>query len=75
MYWGRSIVVWLVWFQCGSAEQVALQCTSGQQLTAAAAGIAWVFLDKILGHKLSAMGACIIFTVVGLVAITPAASS
>jgi ammonia channel protein AmtB len=28
-------------------------------------------LDKILGHKLSAMGACI-GTVVGLVAITPA---
>jgi Amt family ammonium transporter len=32
--------------------------------------MAWVFLDKILGHKLS-MGACI-GTVVGLVAITPA---
>jgi Amt family ammonium transporter len=27
-------------------------------VAAAAAGIAWVFLDKILGHKLSAMGAC-----------------
>ena len=34
--------------------------------------MAWVFLDKILGHKLSAMGACI-GAVVGLVAITPAA--
>jgi len=34
--------------------------------------MAWVFLDKILGHKLSAMGACI-GSVVGLVAITPAA--
>jgi Amt family ammonium transporter len=32
----------------------------------------WVFFDKILGHKLSAMGACI-GAVVGLVAITPAA--
>jgi Amt family ammonium transporter len=32
----------------------------------------WVFLDKILGHKLSAMGACI-GAVVGLVAITPGA--
>lgn len=32
----------------------------------------WVFLDKILGHKLSAMGASI-GAVVGLVAITPAA--
>ncbi|MNE40629.1 Ammonium transporter NrgA [compost metagenome] len=34
--------------------------------------MAWVFLDKILGHKLSALGACI-GAVVGLVAITPAA--
>ena len=39
---------------------------------AAAAGMAWVFFDKILGHKVSAMGACI-GAVVGLVAITPAA--
>lgn len=34
--------------------------------------MAWVFLDKIMGHKLSAMGACI-GAVVGLVTITPAA--
>jgi Amt family ammonium transporter len=34
--------------------------------------MAWVFLDKIWGHKPSAMGACI-GSVVGLVAITPAA--
>jgi Amt family ammonium transporter len=33
--------------------------------------MAWIFYDKILGHKVSAMGACIV-AVVGLVAITPA---
>ena len=34
--------------------------------------MAWAFIDKIMGHKLSAMGACI-GAVVGLVTITPAA--
>jgi Amt family ammonium transporter len=65
---------WLVWFQRGSAlgaSGIAVQALGTTTVAAAAAGW-WVFLDKILGHKLSAMGACI-GTVVGLVAITPAA--
>jgi Amt family ammonium transporter len=51
---------------------LAVQALGTTTVAAAAASMAWVFLDKILGHKLSAMGACI-GAVVGLVAITPAA--
>jgi Amt family ammonium transporter len=70
-------LLWFGWFgfNAGSAlgaSGIAVQALGTTTVAAAAAGMAWVFLDKILGHKLSAMGACI-GTVVGLVAITPAA--
>jgi Amt family ammonium transporter len=70
-------LLWFGWFgfNAGSAlgaNGIAVQALGTTTAAAAAAGMAWVFLDKILGHKLSAMGACI-GTVVGLVAITPAA--
>ncbi|MFB0909914.1 MAG: Amt family ammonium transporter [Flavobacterium sp.] len=70
-------LLWFGWFgfNAGSAlgaNGIAVQALGTTTVAAAAAGMAWVFLDKILGHKLSAMGACI-GTVVGLVAITPAA--
>ena len=68
---------WFGWFgfNAGSAlgaNGLAVQALGTTTVAAAAAAMAWVFLDKILGHKLSAMGACI-GAVVGLVAITPAA--
>ena len=70
-------LLWFGWFgfNAGSslgANALAVQALGTTTVAAAAAGMAWVFMDKILGHKLSAMGACI-GTVVGLVAITPAA--
>ncbi|WP_366183569.1 ammonium transporter [Flavobacterium ovatum] len=70
-------LLWFGWFgfNAGSAmgaNGLAVQALGTTTVAAAAAGMAWVFIDKILGHKLSAMGACI-GTVVGLVAITPAA--
>ncbi len=70
-------LLWFGWFgfNAGSAlgaNGLAAQALGTTTVAAAAAGMAWVFLDKILGHKLSAMGACI-GVVVGLVAITPAA--
>ncbi len=70
-------LLWFGWFgfNAGSALRsngLAVQALGTTTVAAAAAGMAWVFMDKILGHKLSAMGACI-GTVVGLVAITPAA--
>ncbi|WP_026714240.1 ammonium transporter [Flavobacterium daejeonense] len=70
-------LLWFGWFgfNAGSAlgaNGLAVQALGTTTVAAAAAGMAWVFMDKILGHKLSAMGACI-GTVVGLVAITPAA--
>jgi Amt family ammonium transporter len=56
-------LLWFGWFgfNAGSALgsnglAVPLGTTT---VAAAAAGMTWVFLDKILGHKLSAMGACI----------------
>jgi Amt family ammonium transporter len=70
-------LLWFGWFgfNAGSAlaaNGLAVQALGTTTVAAAAAGMAWVFFDKILGHKVSAMGACI-GTVVGLVAITPAA--
>jgi Amt family ammonium transporter len=70
-------LLWFGWFgfNAGSAlaaNGLAAQALGTTTVAAAAAGMAWVFFDKILGHKVSAMGACI-GTVVGLVAITPAA--
>ncbi|SDW57683.1 ammonium transporter [Flavobacterium degerlachei] len=70
-------LLWFGWFgfNAGSAlaaNGLAAQALGTTTVAAAAAGMAWVFFDKILGHKISAMGTCI-GTVVGLVAITPAA--
>ena len=70
-------LLWFGWFgfNAGSAvgaNGLAAQALGTTTVAAAAAAMAWVFIDKILGHKLSAMGACI-GAVVGLVAITPAA--
>jgi len=70
-------LLWFGWFgfNAGSsmgANRLAVQALGTTTVAAAAASMAWVFFDKILGHKLSAMGACI-GAVVGLVAITPAA--
>jgi Amt family ammonium transporter len=70
-------LLWFGWFgfNAGSAlgaNGLAVQALSTTTIAAAAASMAWVFWDKILGHKISAMGACI-GAVVGLVAITPAA--
>lgn len=70
-------LLWFGWFgfNAGSAmgaNGLAVQALATTTVAAAAAAMAWVFFDKILGHKLSAMGVCI-GAVVGLVAITPAA--
>lgn len=70
-------LLWFGWFgfNAGSAlgaNGLAVQALSTTTIAAAAASMTWVFWDKILGHKVSAMGACI-GAVVGLVAITPAA--
>ncbi|MDN3672452.1 ammonium transporter [Flavobacterium branchiarum] len=72
-----TALLWFGWFgfNAGSAlgaNGLAVQALGTTTVAAAAAAMTWVFLDKILGHKLSALGACI-GAVVGLVAITPAA--
>lgn len=70
-------LLWFGWFgfNAGSAlgaNGLAVQALSTTTIAAATASLTWVFWDKIMGHKVSAMGACI-GAVVGLVAITPAA--
>src|SRR6187431_3554706 len=70
-------LLWFGWFgfNAGSAmgaNGLAAQALGTTTVGAASASMAWVFIDKIMGHKLSAMGACI-GAIVGLVSITPAA--
>ena len=70
-------LLWFGWFgfNAGSAmganESAALAFATTNTASAAAM-LAWIFLDVLLGRKPSALGACV-GAVVGLVAITPAA--
>jgi len=70
-------LLWFGWFgfNAGSAlgaNGLGVQALGTTTVGAASASMTWVFIDKIMGHKLSAMGACI-GAIVGLVTITPAA--
>ncbi|MCO5248341.1 MAG: ammonium transporter [Chitinophagales bacterium] len=69
-------LLWFGWFgfNAGSAlacNTVAVNAIATTNTAAASAMVAWVFLDALLGKKISAIGACV-GAVVGLVAITPA---
>lgn len=70
-------LLWFGWFgfNAGSAvgaNDVAATALANTNTAAAAAGMAWMLFDSFRGKKPSAMGFCI-GSVVGLVAITPAA--
>ncbi|HEX6987021.1 MAG TPA: hypothetical protein VF170_16705, partial [Planctomycetaceae bacterium] len=70
-------LLWFGWFgfNAGSAvgaNGLAATAFATTNTAAAAAMLAWMFFDWMLGKKPSALGACI-GAVVGLVAITPAA--
>jgi Amt family ammonium transporter len=69
-------LLWFGWFgfNAGSAlgcNAKAANALSTTNTAAAAAMLAWIFLDALRGNKISSIGACI-GAVVGLVAITPA---
>ena len=62
-------------FNAGSAlgaNADAVIAFANTNIASATAMITWVFYERMLGRKMSALGACI-GAVVGLVAITPAA--
>src|SRR2546430_8091123 len=70
-------MLWFGWFgfNAGSALSASGQAAMAFATTntaSAAAALAWIFFDRLRGHKPSALGACV-GAVVGLVAITPAA--
>jgi len=70
-------MLWFGWFGFNSGSALAASATAVLAFvttnTASAAGmLAWIAMDATKGRKVSALGACA-GTVVGLVAITPAA--
>jgi ammonium transporter, Amt family len=72
-----AALLWFGWFgfNAGSALSASSQAAMAFATTntaSASAALAWIFFDRMRGHKPSALGACV-GAVVGLVAITPAA--
>lgn len=70
-------LLWFGWlgFNAGSAlgaNSDAVIAFANTNVASATAMITWIFYERMLGRKMSALGACI-GAVVGLVAITPAA--
>ena len=70
-------LLWFGWFgfNAGSAlaaNSLAVTAFATTNMSAAAAGLSWMFFDVLRGKKPSVLGFCI-GAVVGLVAITPAA--
>ncbi len=70
-------LLWFGWFGFNSgsafgANGDAVIAFANTNLASATSMITWIFFDRFLNRKMSAMGACI-GAVVGLVAITPAA--
>jgi len=70
-------LLWFGWFgfNAGSAlgaNSDAVIAFANTNIASATAMITWIFYERMLGRKMSAVGACI-GSVVGLVAITPAA--
>ncbi len=70
-------LLWFGWFgfNAGSAlgaNSDAVIAFANTNVASATAMITWIFYERMLGRKMSAVGACI-GAVVGLVAITPAA--
>jgi ammonium transporter, Amt family len=70
-------LLWFGWFgfNAGSAfgaNAIAAQALGNTAVSAATAGLAWMFIDKIRGYEITAVETCL-GVLVGLIAITPAA--
>ena len=70
-------LLWMGWFGFNSGSALganadAVLAFANTNIASATAMISWLFYERMMGRKMSAIGACI-GAVVGLVAITPAA--
>ena len=70
-------LLWFGWFgfNAGSAfgaNGIAAQALANTAISAACAGMTWMFIDKIRGYEITAVETCL-GILVGLIAITPAA--
>ncbi len=72
-----TALLWFGWFGFNAGSALGLNSDTiiafaNTNLASATAMITWIFYDRFVGRKMSALGACI-GAIVGLVAITPAA--
>jgi len=72
-------LLWVGWFGFNAGSELEADGVAGLAMmntfiATAAAGLAWMVLEKILGHKPSSLGFCS-GIIAGLVAVTPAAGN
>jgi len=72
-------LLWVGWFGFNAGSELEADGTAGLAMintfvATASAGLAWMLVERVLGHKASALGFCS-GIIAGLVAVTPAAGN